>query len=123
MYGYMSVGRHNDRRESYGHSLIIDPWGEVLSQCSIHTPTITTTTATPTATVSTTPPTSATASTTKFPPKINDRADVSDLTNLISHEVIEGVGEICYAVYDRVRHKEIREQMPLKVRLFYFNHQ
>jgi deaminated glutathione amidase len=24
------VGRHNEKRHSYGHSLIIDPWGEVL---------------------------------------------------------------------------------------------
>lgn len=24
------VGRHEDRRETYGHSLVIDPWGEVL---------------------------------------------------------------------------------------------
>ncbi|EAR98049.1 carbon-nitrogen family hydrolase (macronuclear) [Tetrahymena thermophila SB210] len=24
------AGQHNDKRESYGHSLVIDPWGEVL---------------------------------------------------------------------------------------------
>jgi len=24
------VGRHEDRRETYGHSLVIDPWGDVL---------------------------------------------------------------------------------------------
>ena len=24
------VGRHQDGRETYGHSLVIDPWGEVL---------------------------------------------------------------------------------------------
>ena len=102
----MHIGRHNERRESYGHSLIIGPWGDVLSQCSIHTSTTTTTT----------PPTSATAPTV-VPPKINGSADVSDLTKLITHEVVEDVGEICYAVYDRVRHQEIRDQMPLKVRL------
>lgn len=26
-------GRHNDRRRSYGHSLIVDPWGEVIAEC------------------------------------------------------------------------------------------
>ena len=25
-------GRHNDRRESYGRTLIVDPWGQVLAQ-------------------------------------------------------------------------------------------
>lgn len=24
------AGRHNDKRESYGHALIISPWGEVV---------------------------------------------------------------------------------------------
>jgi len=24
------VGRHNEKRESYGHSLAVDPWGEIL---------------------------------------------------------------------------------------------
>jgi predicted amidohydrolase len=26
------VGRHNPRRETYGHSLIVDPWGEVIAE-------------------------------------------------------------------------------------------
>jgi len=26
------AGRHNERRESYGHSLIIDPWGTVVAE-------------------------------------------------------------------------------------------
>ena len=25
-------GRHNDRRESYGHAMIVDPWGQILAQ-------------------------------------------------------------------------------------------
>jgi len=25
-------GRHNDQRESYGHTMIIDPWGQILAQ-------------------------------------------------------------------------------------------
>jgi len=26
-------GRHGDKRETWGHSMIIDPWGRILSQC------------------------------------------------------------------------------------------
>ena len=26
------VGRHNERRVSWGHSMVIDPWGEVLAE-------------------------------------------------------------------------------------------
>jgi len=26
------VGHHNDKRESYGHSLIVDPWGEIVAE-------------------------------------------------------------------------------------------
>ncbi|CAL8462335.1 g1868 [Coccomyxa elongata] len=26
------AGKHNEKRESYGHSLIIDPWGKVIAQ-------------------------------------------------------------------------------------------
>jgi predicted amidohydrolase len=28
------VGRHNEQLESYGHSMIVDPWGEVLAEAS-----------------------------------------------------------------------------------------
>jgi predicted amidohydrolase len=28
------TGKHNDRRETYGHAMIIDPWGTVVAQCS-----------------------------------------------------------------------------------------
>lgn len=27
-------GRHNSRRESYGHAMIVDPWGSIVAQCS-----------------------------------------------------------------------------------------
>lgn len=26
------AGRHNEKRESYGHSLIVDPWGTVVGR-------------------------------------------------------------------------------------------
>ena len=26
------AGRHNEKRESYGHSLVIDPWGKVIAR-------------------------------------------------------------------------------------------
>lgn len=26
------VGRHNEKRVSYGHSIIIDPWGKVMAE-------------------------------------------------------------------------------------------
>ena len=27
------TGRHNDKRESFGHAMIIDPWGTIVAQC------------------------------------------------------------------------------------------
>ncbi|KAK2862979.1 hypothetical protein Q5P01_002512 [Channa striata] len=27
------VGRHHNKRSSYGHALVVDPWGEVLGDC------------------------------------------------------------------------------------------
>lgn len=27
------IGRHNAKRESYGHGMIVGPWGEILAQC------------------------------------------------------------------------------------------
>jgi predicted amidohydrolase len=29
---FLCAGRHNEKRESYGHSLIINPWGEVIAR-------------------------------------------------------------------------------------------
>lgn len=26
------AGKHNEKRETYGHSLIIDPWGTIVAQ-------------------------------------------------------------------------------------------
>ncbi|ORZ23726.1 carbon-nitrogen hydrolase [Lobosporangium transversale] len=27
------VGKHNEKRSSYGHSMIVDPWGKVIAEC------------------------------------------------------------------------------------------
>ena len=27
------TGRHNEKRSSFGHSVIVDPWGTVVAQC------------------------------------------------------------------------------------------
>jgi predicted amidohydrolase len=27
-------GKHNDKLNSYGHSMVVDPWGEVVAECS-----------------------------------------------------------------------------------------
>lgn len=26
------AGRHNDKRESFGHSLVVDPWGTIIAR-------------------------------------------------------------------------------------------
>lgn len=31
MIAAAQVGKHNEKRESYGHSLIYDPWGDLLA--------------------------------------------------------------------------------------------
>lgn len=28
------IGKHNDRRESWGNAMIVSPWGEILTQCT-----------------------------------------------------------------------------------------
>ncbi|VDN05729.1 unnamed protein product [Thelazia callipaeda] len=28
------TGKHNDKRSSYGHTMVVDPWGAVIAQCS-----------------------------------------------------------------------------------------
>uniref|UniRef100_A0A1I8EB97 Nitrilase and fragile histidine triad fusion protein NitFhit n=1 Tax=Wuchereria bancrofti TaxID=6293 RepID=A0A1I8EB97_WUCBA len=28
------TGKHNDKRSSYGHAMVVDPWGAVVAQCS-----------------------------------------------------------------------------------------
>ena len=28
------TGKHNEKRSSYGHSMVVDPWGAVIAQCS-----------------------------------------------------------------------------------------
>ena len=33
------VGMHNEKRSSYGHSMVIDPWGKILVDCGVESPT------------------------------------------------------------------------------------
>ncbi|CAJ0928645.1 unnamed protein product, partial [Mesorhabditis belari] len=28
------TGKHNEKRQSYGHAMVVDPWGAVIAQCS-----------------------------------------------------------------------------------------
>lgn len=32
MIAAAQAGKHNEKRESYGHSLIIDPWGKIIAK-------------------------------------------------------------------------------------------
>ena len=32
MIAAAQAGRHNDKRESYGHALIVDPWGKIIAR-------------------------------------------------------------------------------------------
>lgn len=31
MIAAAQVGKHNEKRQSYGHSLVYDPWGQILA--------------------------------------------------------------------------------------------
>ncbi|CDW58130.1 hydrolase [Trichuris trichiura] len=33
-------GKHNEKRSSYGHAMVVDPWGNIVSQCSNTEPSI-----------------------------------------------------------------------------------
>lgn len=32
LFAAAQVGQHNEKRSSYGHSMIIDPWGKILTE-------------------------------------------------------------------------------------------
>jgi predicted amidohydrolase len=34
------AGKHNEKRESFGQSMIVDPWGKIVAQCDPHRPDI-----------------------------------------------------------------------------------
>lgn len=38
MLSAAQAGRHGDKRETYGHSIIVSPWGEVLAEADSETP-------------------------------------------------------------------------------------
>lgn len=31
------IGYHNEKRQSYGHAMVIDPWGKVIAECDNET--------------------------------------------------------------------------------------
>lgn len=33
MVAAAQTGAHNQRRTSYGHAMVVDPWGAVVAQC------------------------------------------------------------------------------------------
>lgn len=33
MIAAAQVGQHNDKRTSYGHAMIVDPWGKIAAEC------------------------------------------------------------------------------------------
>ena len=80
------AGRHNERRESYGHSLIIDPWGTILSECSIHD-----------------------GKSKHSTDSTHSNIHTSTVTNDVTAD-----GEICYAVFSRSALKSIRDKMPVQ---------
>jgi predicted amidohydrolase len=90
------VGKHNEKRDSYGQSIIIDPWGTVLSECSKKGE----------------DPTHSliTRNTT---PNI-------DFVNTTSHavfgnEVVPEINaEICYATISRQKLERVRSKMPIQ---------
>lgn len=34
VFAAAQIGKHNERRSSYGHTMIVDPWGKVVAECS-----------------------------------------------------------------------------------------
>ena len=34
------VGNHSEKRESYGHAMIVDPWGKVVANCETESPSL-----------------------------------------------------------------------------------
>lgn len=32
------VGQHNAKRSSYGHAMVVDPWGKIIANCEEETP-------------------------------------------------------------------------------------
>ena len=89
-------GRHNERRESYGHSIIIDPWGSVISECSIN---------------NTRKEQNMSPNTNTNPTSTNLPAPQSTLND---ETVVTADGEICYAIFNLSTLNSIREKIPIQ---------
>lgn len=118
-------GRHNERRESYGHSVIIDPWGDIgetpsfilylilasiickdclfvdlVSECS----TVNTQSVKPPIETVTLENASGTSTVGQI--------------QLVKHRVTED-GEICYGSFDRAFLSGVRDKMPIQVTILH----
>ena len=76
----VSTGVHNEKRSSYGRSIIVDPWGAIVASC----------------------------------PSIESMGtDAKE--EKCSCTIVEGVGSICFAAFDREVLLKTRERMPVQL--------
>lgn len=81
------VGRHNEKRESYGHSVIIDPWGTIVASCP---------------------------SIIELKAEGQGEGGVGKEVVGLNCHVLEGVGSICVAPFEREVLNKTRESMPVQ---------
>jgi predicted amidohydrolase len=101
------VGRHNERRESYGESVIINPWGQVLAKATNiaeNNRRLEGTTVVDTGTASCVFLKEIIPSTTLSPTPPTDESDVVHTEH----------GSICFAVFDRAFLTKTRAGMPVE---------
>ena len=93
------IGRHNEHRESYGRSLIIDCWGEVIAAAEAHDPDVNIVSSATTVSLS------------------SFSVDCPGSTNITS-DILKGKelgGRICVAPFNRSYLRSVRRGMPVLV--------